>query len=82
MKNTMLTALWMFGFFLVGVCLLIGFALLLQRHLFADNHWWVVPLTLTIAFGLGPICLPLLALKLCRRGKLPGTQSGKDLVHS
>ena len=83
MKKTMFTILWMLAFFIVGFIIFSVFTLVMAHTFHTQDQAslddWKVRLIMLVD-RLGPIGLPVLALILGIIGKLPGTQSQKDLV--
>ena len=81
-KETLVRILWMLAFGLVGCCIFVAvFFIHLPLHrdeLLLLNR---APVILILALWLW-VSSPLLALLLCIRGKLPGTQRRKSLMET
>ena len=85
MKKTILTILWMIAFFLIGSCIFVGFGaviVLFMHHPYDENLDSSKMLAVRIVAWLVGIGLPILALILGIREKLPGTRSRKSLVQT
>ena len=80
MKKTILTILWMIAFFLMGSCIFAGIGqvvvLFIHQPLQASDR--IIMLAVRIVACLCAIGLPILALILGIRGRLPGTRSRKE----
>ena len=85
MKKTIFTILWMFAFCIIGICIFAGFGAFMAslfHHPYDEAADKSKVIAIMVVDWLCPIGLPILALILGIRGKLPGTQSRKILVQT